>query len=251
MKHPAADAGSVERRGEHAARAYPGYGSADAPQAAAPPPAVERRTLAARRQPDVLALHLAHRAAAPHRGGGRSRRPTAPPALPVRRSRRTTSSTPTTAPDRSSTASTGRASARPRLTAEELMERVAADPDCVAPTEFASFRSCTASRRRMRVGDEYRGAHGRPVGRTGARRRAHADVVPARRRSTATSRRGRSASPPSREDGHDRVRDRVVGAQRRPGGRPALRPAADGEGDPAAHVDLDAAARRRARRAAG
>jgi uncharacterized protein (UPF0548 family) len=43
-----------------------------------------------------------------------------------------------------------------RLTAEELLERVAADPDSVAPTEFASFIKLHGEPGRMRVGDEYR-----------------------------------------------------------------------------------------------
>jgi hypothetical protein len=43
-----------------------------------------------------------------------------------------------------------------RLTAEELIERVSADPDCASPTEFASFIKLHGEPGRMRVGDEYR-----------------------------------------------------------------------------------------------
>jgi uncharacterized protein (UPF0548 family) len=42
------------------------------------------------------------------------------------------------------------------LSAEELIERVAADPNCAAPTEFASFIKLDGEPGRMRVGDEYR-----------------------------------------------------------------------------------------------
>src|SRR5687768_3057980 len=42
-----------------------------------------------------------------------------------------------------------------QLTAEELIERVAADPDCASPTEFASFVKLHGEPGRMRVGDEY------------------------------------------------------------------------------------------------
>lgn len=41
------------------------------------------------------------------------------------------------------------------LRAEALMERVASDPDCVAPTEFARFTKTKGDRGRMAVGDEY------------------------------------------------------------------------------------------------
>jgi len=43
-----------------------------------------------------------------------------------------------------------------QLNAGELLERVAADPDSVAPTEFASFIKLHGAPGRMRVGDEYR-----------------------------------------------------------------------------------------------
>lgn len=43
-----------------------------------------------------------------------------------------------------------------RLTAAELIERVAADPDCASPTEFASFIKLHGDPGAMRVGDEYR-----------------------------------------------------------------------------------------------
>ncbi|HEY4277032.1 MAG TPA: DUF1990 family protein [Conexibacter sp.] len=43
-----------------------------------------------------------------------------------------------------------------RLTAEELVARVAADPDCASPTEFASFVKLRGEEGEMRVGDEYR-----------------------------------------------------------------------------------------------
>ena len=42
------------------------------------------------------------------------------------------------------------------VTAEELLERVAADPDGVSPREFASFVKLHGEPGRMRVGDEYR-----------------------------------------------------------------------------------------------
>jgi uncharacterized protein DUF1990 len=41
------------------------------------------------------------------------------------------------------------------LSPEELIARVAADPDCVAPTEFASFVKVKGAEGEMRVGDEY------------------------------------------------------------------------------------------------
>jgi hypothetical protein len=41
------------------------------------------------------------------------------------------------------------------MTPESLLARVAADPDCVAPTEFASFQKVGGHRGEMRVGDEY------------------------------------------------------------------------------------------------
>jgi hypothetical protein len=37
----------------------------------------------------------------------------------------------------------------------DVIARVAADPDCVAPTEFASFKKVRGEERDMRVGDEY------------------------------------------------------------------------------------------------
>jgi hypothetical protein len=43
-----------------------------------------------------------------------------------------------------------------RLSAQELLERVAADPDCAAPTEFASFVKLHGEPGVMRVGDEFR-----------------------------------------------------------------------------------------------
>lgn len=42
------------------------------------------------------------------------------------------------------------------MTAAELLERLAADPDCAAPTEFASFVKLDGEPGQMRVGDEYR-----------------------------------------------------------------------------------------------
>jgi uncharacterized protein (UPF0548 family) len=42
------------------------------------------------------------------------------------------------------------------VTAEELLERIAADPDAVSPREFASFVKLHGEAGRMRVGDEYR-----------------------------------------------------------------------------------------------
>jgi hypothetical protein len=41
------------------------------------------------------------------------------------------------------------------MSPEELLGRVAADPDCVAPTEFASFVKIKGDEGEMRVGDEY------------------------------------------------------------------------------------------------
>jgi hypothetical protein len=41
------------------------------------------------------------------------------------------------------------------MTPEQLIERVTADPDCVAPTEFASFVKIKGDEGVMRVGDEY------------------------------------------------------------------------------------------------
>jgi len=43
-----------------------------------------------------------------------------------------------------------------RLTAEDLLDRIAADPDCASPTEFASFVKLRGAEGEMRVGDEYR-----------------------------------------------------------------------------------------------
>ena len=45
--------------------------------------------------------------------------------------------------------------AEPRLSAEELMDCVLADPNRLAPTEFARFTKVHGEKRRMRVGDEY------------------------------------------------------------------------------------------------
>jgi hypothetical protein len=38
---------------------------------------------------------------------------------------------------------------------DEIVERVSADPDCVAPTEFASFQKTEGEEGRMRLGDEF------------------------------------------------------------------------------------------------
>jgi uncharacterized protein (UPF0548 family) len=43
-----------------------------------------------------------------------------------------------------------------QLTAEELIDRVAGNPDCAAPTEFASFVKLRGEAGQMRIGDEYR-----------------------------------------------------------------------------------------------
>jgi uncharacterized protein (UPF0548 family) len=43
-----------------------------------------------------------------------------------------------------------------QLTAEQLIARIAADPDCASPTEFASFLKLRGEPGEMRVGDEYR-----------------------------------------------------------------------------------------------
>ncbi|HEV2760964.1 MAG TPA: DUF1990 family protein [Acidimicrobiales bacterium] len=45
--------------------------------------------------------------------------------------------------------------ARPRLTAEQLMERIVADPDDLAPKEFARFKKVQGEQGRMAEGDEY------------------------------------------------------------------------------------------------
>ena len=71
----------------------------------------------------------------------------------------------------------------------------------------------------MRVGRRVRRAHAGPVGRAGAGRRAHADARSGSRRSRAISRPGRSDFSAPRRGRHGRVRDRVVGAQRRTAGR--------------------------------
>ncbi len=42
-----------------------------------------------------------------------------------------------------------------RVAAEELVRQIAADPDRVAPSEFASFNKVQGEQRGMRVGDEY------------------------------------------------------------------------------------------------
>jgi hypothetical protein len=41
------------------------------------------------------------------------------------------------------------------MTPEAVIERIAANPDCVAPTEFASFQKVRGDEGEMRVGDEY------------------------------------------------------------------------------------------------
>ncbi|HEY7620948.1 MAG TPA: DUF1990 family protein [Solirubrobacteraceae bacterium] len=41
------------------------------------------------------------------------------------------------------------------MTPEAVIARVAADPDCVAPTEFASFKKVRGEEGQMQVGDEY------------------------------------------------------------------------------------------------
>jgi uncharacterized protein DUF1990 len=41
------------------------------------------------------------------------------------------------------------------MTPETVIARVAADPDCVAPTEFASFQKVRGEQGEMQVGDEY------------------------------------------------------------------------------------------------
>lgn len=42
-----------------------------------------------------------------------------------------------------------------RVTAEQLVPQIAADPDRVAPSEFASFNKVQGGQKGMRVGDEY------------------------------------------------------------------------------------------------
>jgi hypothetical protein len=42
-----------------------------------------------------------------------------------------------------------------KLSADELVQRVAAEPDSVAPSEFATFRKLAGAGDRMRVNDEY------------------------------------------------------------------------------------------------
>jgi hypothetical protein len=41
------------------------------------------------------------------------------------------------------------------MTPEQIMERVSSEPDCVAPTEFASFVKIKGERGVMRIGDEF------------------------------------------------------------------------------------------------
>jgi uncharacterized protein (UPF0548 family) len=43
----------------------------------------------------------------------------------------------------------------PRDSVEELMARVQRNPDCAAPSEFATFKKTAGDRERMRLGDEY------------------------------------------------------------------------------------------------
>ncbi len=43
----------------------------------------------------------------------------------------------------------------PKLSPEEVIARVSADPNCVAPREFARFRKSSGADRRMEVGDEF------------------------------------------------------------------------------------------------
>jgi hypothetical protein len=45
--------------------------------------------------------------------------------------------------------------ARPEVGAEELMSRLAADPDSAAPSEFATFKKVLGEEGSMREGDEY------------------------------------------------------------------------------------------------
>lgn len=42
-----------------------------------------------------------------------------------------------------------------QLTAEQLVERIGADPNCVSPTEFARFRKVGGSKGVLRAGDEF------------------------------------------------------------------------------------------------
>jgi hypothetical protein len=43
----------------------------------------------------------------------------------------------------------------PKISAEELMRQVAADPDCAAPSEFARFIKVQGKDGQLRIGDEY------------------------------------------------------------------------------------------------
>ena len=43
----------------------------------------------------------------------------------------------------------------PRISPDRLMARLQRDPDCAAPTEFATFKKVAGSGDRMRPGDEY------------------------------------------------------------------------------------------------
>ena len=134
---------------------YPGMARPMPRRLPASSPAVECRTVAARRKSHVLALHLAHRPDAPHRRRGRSLKPTARRrCLPA--SRWTTSSSLTTGLGPLFHRTYRTRIRETRLTVEDLLERVAANPDCVAPSEFASFVKLHGEPGRMRVGDEYR-----------------------------------------------------------------------------------------------
>ena len=210
------------------------------------PPRSRRLATAARwpvgHRADLVAVHVAHDADAPD-GGGRARRPTdAPPPLP-----------PGVPDDEIQLPEHGagplfhrRYRARIRdskYSPEELMALVSGEPDRVAPTEFASFQKVHGDEGRMAVGDEFvvrmPGPWDGPV--------RVVDVQPTSFRLVTLAghlEAGQIEFTAQREARPARLPHRVVGAQRRSAVGPALRPRADGQGDPAAHVDVAARARR-------
>ena len=157
-----------------------------------------------RRRAHGVALHVAHDAALPQRGGGvrgaRTRRrhcPTESTAAGCRRR--------STAPARSITAATRWRSAPRSVSAAELLGRVAADPDRAAPSEFATFKKTRGEEGAMAVGRRVPGAHAGTVGRAGAGRRASERRAFGWPRSKGTWRLGRSRSRARAARRSDRV----------------------------------------------
>ena len=141
-----------------------------------------------------------------------------------------------TAPGRTSTAATAFGSRGPSLSAEELIGRVMADPDRAAPTRVRHLPEAPRRPGDLRVNDEFvvrmPGPWDGPV-------RVASDIAAlVSLRHPRRAPRGGPDRVPRRERRAARVRDRVVGAQRRPALRAALRPAAHIQGDPVPHVDV-------------